>query len=144
MESRRAPFHGGELEVQRAMGVSREAAKMGRIIGDQIAPNAVEFIGDQQLVVIATVDSSERPCCSAVVGHRGAFPVLDPGTVSVDIRTGIVDDGLADRAVVNAPVGLLFFDPSSRRRYRVNGTVLDVREGRIIVGVVEAYPNCPK
>jgi predicted pyridoxine 5'-phosphate oxidase superfamily flavin-nucleotide-binding protein len=144
METPLTPFHAGELAMQTATGVSREAARIGRAIANQIAPNAIEFIGRQQLAIVATVDRADRPWCSAAVGEPGAFRVVDPVTLSLDLREGIVGDALADRTAEHASVGLLFLEVASRRRYRVNGSVVDVTDDRTIVRVAEAYPNCPK
>lgn len=144
MTPRTSPFHAGELALQSATGVSGEAAHIGRVIAKQIATNATDFIGQQQMAIVATLDTSAHVVCSAVVGEPGTFEVVDPMTVSVDVRGGIVGDGLADRAGDGAPIGLLFFDVATRRRYRVNGTVIGADDRRTLVRVAEAYPNCPK
>jgi predicted pyridoxine 5'-phosphate oxidase superfamily flavin-nucleotide-binding protein len=139
-----SPFHVGELALQSATGVSGQAARIGRAIATQIASNASEFIGRQQVAIIATLDASARVVCSALMGEPGAFAVIDPITLSVDTRAGIVGDELTDRTGDGAPVGFLFLEVATRRRYRVNGTVIGANEGRILLRVAEAYPNCPK
>jgi len=138
------PFHAGELALQTATGVRAEAARIGRAIGSQIAANAADFIARQQLAVVATLDSADRPVCSALVGEPGAFDVIDPVTLSVDIRCGIAGDRLADRISNGASAGFLFLEVTTRRRYRVNGTVIGTDDGRLLVRVAEAYANCPK
>jgi predicted pyridoxine 5'-phosphate oxidase superfamily flavin-nucleotide-binding protein len=144
MTAQPSPFHAGELALQSATGVSTEAAHIGRAIAAQIASNASEFIGRQQLAIVATRDGSARVVCSALVGEPGGFEVIDPITLSVDSRAGIVDDALTDRTEDGAPIGILFLDVATRRRFRVNGTVLGTEQGRILLRVAEAYPNCPK
>ena len=144
MTARTSPFHAGELALQSATGVSGEAASIGRFIAKQIAPNASDFIGHQQVAIVATLDTSAHVVCSAVVGEPGTFEVVDATTVGVDLRSGIVGDALADRTSDGAPIGLLFLDVATRRRYRVNGTVVGADNRRIFVRVAEAYPNCPK
>ncbi len=142
--TRPSPFHAGELALQTATGVRGEAARLGRFIATQIASNASDFIGRQQVAVVATTDTSGRPVCSALVGEPGAFEVVDPITLSLDIRSGIVGDALIERTGDGAMIGLLFLDVATRRRYRVNGTVIGTDERRILVRVAQAYPNCPK
>jgi uncharacterized protein len=139
-----SPFHAGELKLQTATGVSGEAARIGRAIATQIASNASDFIGRQQVAIIATLDASARVVCSALVGEPGAFEVVDPITLSVDSRAGIVGDAFTERTGDGAPIGILFLEVATRRRYRVNGTVIGADEGRIFLRVAEAYPNCPK
>jgi predicted pyridoxine 5'-phosphate oxidase superfamily flavin-nucleotide-binding protein len=144
MRTDHTPFHAGELRLQEATGVTREAASLSRAIGSQIAANAVEFVGQRQLAIVATTDDRGRPWCSALIGAPGAFVVVDPVTVDLDVRGGIVGDAIVERAPYGAPIGLLFIDPSTRRRYRVNGIVTEADDRRIGVQVVDAYPNCPK
>ena len=142
--TRPSPFHAGELALQSATGVTGEAARLGRFIVTEIASDASAFIGRQQVAIVATLDASARLVCSALVGQPGAFEVVDPITLSVDSRAGIVGDALTERTPDGAPIGLLFLEVATRRRYRVNGTVLGADDGRILVRVAEAYPNCPK
>ena len=144
MTAQRSPFHAGELALQSATNVSGEAARIGRAIATQIASNASDFIGRQQVAITATLDASARVVCSALVGEPGAFMVVDPITLSVDSRAGIVGDAFAERTGDGAPIGILFLDVATRRRYRVNGTVIGADEGRILLRVAEAYANCPK
>jgi predicted pyridoxine 5'-phosphate oxidase superfamily flavin-nucleotide-binding protein len=139
-----SPFHAGELALQSAMGVSGEAARIGRTIATEIASNASDFIGRQQVAIIATLDASAGLVCSALVGEPGAFEVVDPVTLTVDSRAGIVGDAFTDRTEDGAPIGILFLEVATRRRYRVNGTVIGADEGRIFLRVAEAYQNCPK
>ena len=144
MDAPRTRFHPGELALQTATDVSREAARNGRVIANRLVPNASQFIARQQLAIVATVDLAGQPRCSAVVGEPGAFQVIDPVTISLDIGAGVVGDALADRTAERASVGLLFLEVASRRRYRVNGTVVSTIHDRVVVRVAEAYPNCPK
>ena len=96
------------------------------------------------MAIVATLDASAWPVCSALVGEPGSFEVVDPITLSVDARVGIVGDAFTERTEDGAPIGILFLEVATRRRYRINGTVIGTDEGRILVRVAEAYPNCPK
>jgi uncharacterized protein len=140
----RDPFHAGEVALQWATGERAVAVRNGRWIGDAVVDNAVEFIGRQQLAIVATVNDGGRPWCSLLLGDRGTFRVLDPFTVVVDASAGIVGDGLVDRIGRDPRIGLLFLDVTTRRRYRVNGRVVSSRGHGLTVRVEEAYPNCPK
>ena len=142
--TRSSPFHPGELALQEATGATREAARLGRFIETQIDPKASAFIGGQQVAIVATLDASGRLVCSALVGEPGAFEVVDPITLSIATCSGIVGDAVSERTGDGAPIGLLFLEVATLRRYRVNGTVMGAHEGRILVRVAEAYPNCPK
>ena len=43
----------------------------GRWIATEIVDNAVEFIGRQQLAIVASVDGDGQPWCSAITGEPG-------------------------------------------------------------------------
>ena len=116
MTAQPSPFHAGELALQSATGVRGEAARLGRAIATQIASNASDFIGRQQVAITATLDASARVVCSALVGEPGAFEVVDPITLSVDSRAGIVGDAFANRTMVGAPIGMLCLEVATRRR----------------------------
>src|SRR5262245_6178445 len=104
------PFHAGERELQRVTGEADEADRNGRWIATEIVANAIDFIEGQQLAILATVDGAGQPWCSAIAGEPGGFQVIDPTTLSLDLRGGIVGDELVARTAVDPRVGLLFLD----------------------------------
>ena len=139
------PFHDGELEVQRLSGEQAEARRNGRAIADAIPPGAFHFVEAQPFVVLGSVASSGATWASLAFGVPGFARVVDERTVELDLARAVLhaaDPLLADLAA-DPRVGLLFLEPETRRRLRVNGVMR--REGeRLVVAVAEAYPNCPK
>jgi uncharacterized protein len=138
------PFHDGELALQRATGERDAGARNGRIIADHIIPNAAGFIAGQQLAVAATVDGDGRPWCSALVGPPGTFTVPDLARVTLDRAAGAPGDPLWAGIAGDPRIGLLFIEPATRRRYRVNGRVANPSADPLEVEVAEALANCPK
>jgi predicted pyridoxine 5'-phosphate oxidase superfamily flavin-nucleotide-binding protein len=138
------PFHEGELTLQRATGEREIGARNGRIIDDRMVPEAVLFIARQELAVIATADGEGRPWCSALLGQPGSFTAPEPTRVELARTAGRPDDPLWHNIREDPRVGTLFIEVGSRRRYRVNGHVLDPDGDPLAVEVREAFPNCPK
>ena len=138
------PFHEGELALQRATGSRQVGASNGRIIVDRVIPNAVGFIARQELAIAASVDGDSRPWCSALVGPQGSFTAPELTRVELARTAGRADDPLWANLQTDPRIGLLFIEVGSRRRYRVNGRVADPEAGPLVVGVDEAFPNCPK
>jgi len=138
------PFHEGELALQRATGERDIGARNGQIIVDRVIPGAVAFIARQELAIVASVDPGGRPWCSALMGAQGTFTAPEPDRVQLARPAGRADDPLWRNIHDDPRVGLLFIDLGSRRRYRVNGHVLDPDGDPLAVEVREAFPNCPK
>lgn len=138
-------FNSGELAVQQMADEQAIAARVGRMIGDSLAPHAVTFIREQQLVVVATTDKKGQMWASAFVGELGFLDVPNPQTIHINkhLLKGQQDDLLFENMEHNPQAGLLFFDPVNRRRYRANGLLSDTLT-HLVLDVREAYPNCPK
>jgi predicted pyridoxine 5'-phosphate oxidase superfamily flavin-nucleotide-binding protein len=144
LDEETGPFHEGELALQRATGEREMGARNGRIIGDRIVRNAGVFIGGQQLSAAATLDRDDRPWCSALVGPPGTFTVPDDTRVTLERAAAAVGDPLWENVTRDPRIGLLFIEPASRRRYRVNGRIADASADPLVVEVAEALANCPK
>src|SRR5262249_8829582 len=53
-------------------------------------------------------------------------------------------DPLAKHRHLGAPIGLLGIEPHTRRRNRLNGTIVEAGDDYMAVRVVESFGNCPK
>ena len=123
------PFHEGELLVQRRVDEEAEARRNGRGIADAIVPGAFRFVEAEPFVVLGSVAPGGATWASLVFGTPGFARVADARTVELDLERAAlhaVDPLLADLAA-DPRVGMLFLEPETRRRLRVNGTVR--REG---------------
>jgi len=138
------PFHEGEIALQEATGERGAGAGNGRIIADRLAPNAAGFIARQQLAALATVDADGRPWCSPLVGPAGSFTAVDETRLALDRDASRPDDPAWANLARDPRVGLLFLEPLSRRRYRVNGRVADAGADPVVVDIAEALGNCPR
>jgi ferredoxin-NADP reductase/predicted pyridoxine 5'-phosphate oxidase superfamily flavin-nucleotide-binding protein len=115
------------------------------LIAAAVAPGAASFVATQPLAIVASVDADGQPWCSALVGPRGSFQVTEPNIVTLSRAARASSaDPLWDNLGGDPRVGLLFIDPGTRRRYRVNGQIEDAGADPLVVRVAEAYPNCPQ
>ena len=139
------PFHEGELFVQRRAGEEAGARHSGRAIADAIVPGAFRFVEAQQFVVLGSVAPGGATWASLVFGTPGFARVASERALELDLPQAALHpaDPLLANLAADPRVGLLFLEPETRRRLRVNGTVR--REGEhLAVTVAESYPNCPK
>lgn len=136
------PFHEGELEVQRRVGVAGNAAKIGRIIRPEIPDAARAFAAAQRFVVLGAADAGGRVWATILQGEPGflSAPAEELFRIDAHVRPG---DPLVERLAGEADVGLLLIEPATRRRMRVNGRARPTAEG-LEVATREVYSNCPK
>lgn len=138
-------FHEGEHELQERAGERELADRNGAVLGTSLHPRAIPFLAEQRMIAIGTAGEDGHPSASLLFGPAGFVTAPDEETVVLDLaavpRTA---DEIWSRLRASAPIGLLAIDLSTRRRYRMNGTILGASRDEVIVGVREAYPNCPK
>ena len=136
-------YHAGELAVQRRMGQSEIAARVGRMIRTEIPAAAAAFLAEQPLIVLAATDDAGRVWASLVTGPAGFVHADDDQTIAVGTLP-VPGDPLHD--VVGRPdqqVGMIAIEPQTRRRMRVNGLVQPTQHG-LRIHPDQVYSNCPK
>lgn len=137
-------FHPGERRAQALAGEEAGAAHNGRAIGARIVPGALPFVAAQSLVLLATRDATGWPWVSAALGPPG-FATATADAVRLDLAAARVpaDAPWVEHLARDPALGLLFLEPLTRRRLRVNGR--GATSGRVLTQTVrEAFPNCPQ
>ncbi len=136
-------YHAGELGVQARAGVQEEAQQSERVIKTTMKPVAQEFIRQQPLAFVASIDVQGWVWASAVAGPPGFMVAVDERTIHIG-EAPTVGDPLHDNLRVNADVGLLIMEFATRRRMRVNGRADLQPDGSFYVHAQQVYANCPK
>lgn len=141
----RAVFHEGERAVQERAGVAAMASRLLNGIHDTLPPIAQEFLGQQPMVILSSVDAEGAVWASLLAGEPGFVQTLDARTIFLDAEP-LPDDPLHATLLTQdrPPVGLLAIELATRRRMRVNGNVEPLSEGGLLLHVRQAYANCPK
>jgi uncharacterized protein len=136
-------FHEGELAVQQQAGVQVMARRVAMGIDADIPDMFADFIHEQRIAVLASIDAESRAWASLLTGAPGFMQVEDERTVHM--RTPINDyDILRDNLGVNPMLGMLVIDFSTQRRIRLNGTGEIDADGTLRLRTHEVYGNCPK
>ena len=136
-------YHPGERAVQERAGVANEAERVGRSIRPHIPPTAQTFLLSQPMVVLATADDRGRFWASVLFGQPGFLRAEDERTLRIEARP-TSGDPLLENLTEGAQIGVLVIELSSRRRIRLNGRVVSVRDGVSRVSTEQVYSNCPK
>ncbi|PTL76767.1 pyridoxamine 5'-phosphate oxidase family protein [Vitiosangium sp. GDMCC 1.1324] len=94
-------------------------------------------------LLVGSLDGERRPWASILVGAPGFVSSPDPRTLVISARPGF-GDALGQNLTVGAPLGLLGIQLETRRRNRMNGTVVELDEDRFAVQVGQSFGNCPQ
>jgi len=139
-----SPYHAGELEVQERAGVGGLAARVGKVIRPVVPPAAQDFLLEQPMAIVATVDERGRPWASVLTGEPGFMRAPDERTLAIGARP-VPGDPLGDNLGEGAEVGVLAIDLTTRRRMKAKGVVERLLpEGGFEVRTERVYALCPK
>ena len=138
-------YHKGELAVQQKAGEADMASKVGRMVKNKIIKGAIPFLENQSFVIISSLDANKKVWSSLLLGYSGWINATTEGKITFSLEKIISpkSDIFFKNIEENRQVGILFIELGTRRRYRVNGRVVQNGEELDIL-IQEAYPNCPK
>ncbi len=115
-----AKYHPGEIEVQKRVGVHPMAERVDNSIHSTIPQAAREFLEEQLMVVVGSVDANGRVWASLLVDEPSFVRVLDERTVRIDARP-LPGDPLEEVLQgAGTKVGVLAIDLATRRRLRLS------------------------
>ena len=137
-------FHAGELLMQERCGVRDRIEQVGlALIHHTMSLQHRQFFAMQRLLFAGSLDEQRRPWASVLCGERGFVHALDERTLRVDAlpQSG---DPLAANLAAGVPLGLLGIEFATRRRNRMNGTVVETDANGFRVGVDQSFGNCPQ
>jgi predicted pyridoxine 5'-phosphate oxidase superfamily flavin-nucleotide-binding protein len=135
-------YHSGEIAVQALAGVQQAAAQNGRSIRSALPKVAADFLGNQELIIVASIGEHSKVWASIVTGKPGFIKIEDEKTIRIDAEA-VQGDPLIHNLQINGEAGILAIEFSTRRRMRVNGTAA-IHSGSIYITVEQVYANCPK
>ena len=139
-------FHVGEAQLQVESGVDSEAfdAMVSMAFRPELSDPEVRFVNGRTFVVAATVDEQGRPWASPLFGPAGnLLSVIDRRTVHIRPHAG-TGDPLIDNIVATGELGVLYFDPSLRRRAKSLGRGQLDEDGTLIYQMHRNYGLCNK
>ena len=136
-------YHPGEVSVQARARVQELAQRLEGMIQTTIDPRIQEFLRQQPMVFVGSVDAEGRRWASVVAGPPGFMIAIDDTTVHI-AEAPIKDDPLNTNLQGGSAVGLLIMDFANRLRIRVNGRAELQPDGSFYVHAQQVYPNCSK
>lgn len=137
-------WHAGELQLQQYAGVAEQMEPVGRrVFRNFLLEQHREFYPLLPFIVIGTVDGDGAPWATIRSGRPGFLHSPDPYTLDIEATSN--PDDPAEAGMNNGdPVGLVGVDLITRRRNRLNGTVIRRDNDRFSVAVGQSFGNCPR
>lgn len=135
-------FHEGEVATQRLAGVEANAKRLERMLDTaSLSVGAAKFLAAQRFVAFTARDADDVLWTSPIAGPPGFLQGHDDQLrILAAPRSG---DPLHELAV-GQQVGLIAIDFEGRRRMRLNGVLRAGDKAGLVVGVDQAYGNCPQ
>ena len=76
-------YHGGEMAVQARAGVQQIAEQSERVVKTTMNPVAQEFLHEQPMAIVASIDVLGGVWASVVAGLPGFMTAVDQRTIHV-------------------------------------------------------------
>jgi ferredoxin-NADP reductase/predicted pyridoxine 5'-phosphate oxidase superfamily flavin-nucleotide-binding protein len=142
--TRKSPWHAGEIAIQRSVGVVDRMESIGRkFVRSFLLDDHRTFFAQLPFIIIGAVDSSGDAWATVRWGTPGfARSVLD-SRLEVGIGRDL-DDPAEAGLKQGAAIGVLGIDLATRRRNRLNGTVLRENDMAFAIAVQASFGNCPQ
>ena len=140
----KSPFHRGERAIQRRLGIADQAEDLGRrMIRDHMPDQHRDFYAGLPFLFVGSIDPEGRPWASVLAGTPGFISAPDAKTLTLAARPH-PGDPLAGNLANGVPLGILGLDFATRRRNRMNGSVVRLSADGFSVRVDQSFGNCPQ
>lgn len=137
-------WHPGEIALQRTAGAADALSTQARYILLPFLPDQFRaFFPRLPFIVISFIDAMGNPWGTILAGVPGFVSSPAPDILHI-ARTPPVGDSLVAALCEGASIGVLGIELPTRRRNRVNGSVLACDGSGFTVAVQQAYGNCPR
>lgn len=139
-----SPFHPGEIAAQERFGVRERMAEQGkRVIRNYLNEQHRQFFHQLPFIIAGTVDAQGCPWASILTGNPGFLSTPNERTLRV-AASPLAGDPIRNHLEEGAPIGLLGIELHTRRRNRMNGTIVAPDLQGFDVQVGQSFGNCPK
>lgn len=143
-DTQASPWHSGEIAIQQSVGVVDRMVLIGRkYIRPYLLDEHRSFFAQLPFVLLGAVDGNGDPWATIRWGAPGFAAAPDEGRL--DLRLGRDRDDPAEAGMEGGDaIGLLGIDLDTRRRNRVNGTILRENADLFAIAVQASFGNCPQ
>ena len=138
-----SPFHAGERQVQRHLGVEAIEHWARKAIRPFMPEQHRDFHTSVPFLIAAARDAQERPWVTVLSGPDGFVTSPDHRSLAIAAAPP-AGDALEGAFVAGADIGLLGIELATRRRNRVNGKIAPSASDSLLFVVGQSFGNCPQ
>ncbi len=139
-----SPWHGGERALQHSAGVAERMEAFGRKVIRNFMPEQHRtFFEQQPFLVIAAVDAAGDPWITLLEATAGLAHSPDPQTLQIK-QLPSTGDPVGAALAVGDSIGVLGIELATRRRNRVNGSIVARTDTSLTLQVEHSFGNCPQ
>jgi predicted pyridoxine 5'-phosphate oxidase superfamily flavin-nucleotide-binding protein len=139
-----APWHEGEIALQRSTGFAEPLAEIGpKVVRGFLTEQHRDFYPLLPFAVLGAVDEQGEVWATLRAGRPGFLSSPDPGRLDLAIPPD-PDDPAEAGLREGEPAALLGIDLTTRRRNRLNGPVRNRTPAGFSFEVGQSFGNCPK
>ncbi len=140
----RGPWHAGEIAMQERAGVRERLARTGpAVIRDYMPDQHRELFEKLPYLLVGSRDAEGRVWASMLFGPPGFVRTPDARRMEVRARP-LPGDPLGANLALGAALGVLGIELATRRRNRMNGTVVALDAEGFALRVDQSFGNCPQ
>lgn len=138
-------FHHGELAAQEKAGVPDFADKVHKtgFVRTFMPDQHREFFSGLPMISAGLLDKSGRPWATMLLGEIGFIQSPEPDSLT-STSLPIMSKTLNLEIGTGAKIGLCGVEVETRRRNRMNGTVVDTDGSPFSIHVDQSFGNCPQ
>ncbi len=134
--------HAGERALQQRLGVhERMAEVMGQVVRNAMPTQHIELFEKLPTLLVGGLDAQRRPWATVLSGWPGFMHAPDAQHLRVE---ALPQAGDPLSLQMHMPLGLLALEPHTRRRNRLNGTLVALDAQGFTLQVDQSFGNCPK
>ena len=136
-------FHAGELAMQERAGMRERIAGAAEFIRPFMPQQHRDFFAALPFFYLAARDADGQPWATLLAAQAGFISTPDEATLQIDGGL-LAGDPLEGLLQVGAHVGGLGLEPTTRRRNRINGEIVQRQGTSLQIAVRQSFGNCPK
>ncbi len=134
--------HAGERTLQQRLGVhERMAEVMGQVVRPFMPEQHIELFEKLPTLLVGGLDAQRRPWATVLSGWPGFMHAPDAQHLRIEALPQRGDPLFLQ---IGMPLGLLGLEPHTRRRNRMNGSVVALDSHGFTLQVDQSFGNCPK
>ena len=140
----KTPWHRGEAKIHASLGMTDKLENLGRrMIRDFMPDQHREFYSELEFVVLSALDETGRVWPFIWSGAAGF--ISSPSPKHLVIKRGALT-GQPEGLLLGTgdKISLLGIVPETKRRNRLNATIIEAGPDQIKIQTDQSYGNCPR